>query len=121
MAWYAEKLDFRLKRSVPVAGLTFGFLYHAGDESFYFELMGGPGAAERPAYNDLYDSYKMAGWHHPGFQVDSVDDVIGELKRRNVTIASEPHDVAAMGLRVAFFADPWGYLFEVIQSISQSI
>jgi catechol 2,3-dioxygenase-like lactoylglutathione lyase family enzyme len=27
VAWYADKLDFRLKQSVPVAGLTFGFLY----------------------------------------------------------------------------------------------
>ena len=43
---------------------------------------------------------------------------IDELKRRGVTIVSQPHDVAAMGLRVAFFADPWGNLFEVIQSIS---
>jgi glyoxylase I family protein len=46
VAWYADKLDFRLKQSVPVAGLTFGFLYPAGDDSFHFELMAGPGAAK---------------------------------------------------------------------------
>jgi catechol 2,3-dioxygenase-like lactoylglutathione lyase family enzyme len=117
VAWYAEKLDFRLKQSVSVAGLTFGFLYPAADDSFHFELLAGPGAAERPLYKDLHDSYKTSGWHHPGFSVDSVDDAIEELRRRSVTIVSEPHDVAAMGLRVAFFADPWGNLFEVIQSI----
>jgi catechol 2,3-dioxygenase-like lactoylglutathione lyase family enzyme len=119
VAWYADKLEFRLKQSVSVAGLSFGFLYPAGDDSFHFELMAGPGAAERPAYKDLHDSYNMSGWHHPGFSVDSVDAVIDELKSRNVTIASEPHDVPAMGLRVAFFSDPWGNLFEVIQSIAQ--
>jgi catechol 2,3-dioxygenase-like lactoylglutathione lyase family enzyme len=119
VAWYADKLDFRLKQSVSVAGLSFGILYRTGDDSFHFELMAGPGAAERSAYKDLHDSYNMSGWHHLGFTVDSVDDVIDELKRRNVTIASEPHDVAAMELRVAFFADPWGNLFEVIQSISR--
>jgi catechol 2,3-dioxygenase-like lactoylglutathione lyase family enzyme len=119
VAWYAEKLDFRLKQSVSVAGLTFGFLYPAGDDSFHFELMAGPGAAERPAYKDLHESYNMSGWRHPGFSVESVDNVIAELKRRDVTIASEPHDVPAMGLRVAFFADPWGNLFEVIQTIPQ--
>jgi catechol 2,3-dioxygenase-like lactoylglutathione lyase family enzyme len=118
IAWYAEKLDFRSRQSVSLAGLTFAFLYPAADDSFHFELLAGPGAAERPAYKDLHDSYKMSGWHHPGFRVESVDDVIDELKRRNVTIASEPHDVAAIGLRVAFFADPWGNLFEVIQSIT---
>ena len=119
VARYADKLGFRLKQSVPVAGLTFGFLYPAGDDSFHFELMAGPGAAERPAYEDLHGSYNMSGWHHPGFSVDSVDDVIAELKHRDVTIASEPHDVPSLGLRVAFFADPWGNLFEVIQTITQ--
>ena len=118
VAWYADKLDFRSKQIVSVAGLSFGFLYPAGDDGFHFELMAGPGAAERPAYKDLHDSYNMSGWHHPGFSVDSVDAVINELKRRGVTVASEPHDVPAMGLRVAFFADPWGNLFEVIQSIA---
>ena len=119
VAWYADKLDFRLKQTVSVAGLSFGFLYPAGDDSFHFELMAGPGAVERPAYKDLHDSYNMSGWHHPGFIVDNVDAVIDELKRRKVAIASQPHDVPAMGLRVAFFADPWGNLFEVIQPISQ--
>ena len=119
VAWYAGKLDFRLKQSVPVAGLSFGFLYPAGDESFHFELMAGPGAAERPAYKNLHDSYNMSGWHHLGFVVESVDDVIDELKHRDVKIAGEPHDVLAMGLRVAFFADPWGNLFEVIQTITR--
>jgi glyoxylase I family protein len=119
VAWYADKLDFRLEQSVSVAGLSFGFLYPAGDDRFHFELMAGQGAVERPAYRDLHDSYNMSGWHHPGFVVDSVDDVIDELKRRDVTITSQPHDVPAMGLRVAFFADPWGNLFEVIQPIPQ--
>src|ERR1700727_3640062 len=59
VAWYADKLDFRLKQSVSVAGLSFGFLYPDGDDSFHFELMAGQGAAERPAYKDLHDSYNM--------------------------------------------------------------
>jgi len=118
VAWYADKLDFRSKKTASVAGLRFAFLYPAGDNSFHFELMAGPGAAERPAYKDLHSSYNMSGWHHPGFSVESVDAVIDELKSRDVTITSEPHDVPAMGLRVAFFADPWGNLFEVIQSIA---
>jgi catechol 2,3-dioxygenase-like lactoylglutathione lyase family enzyme len=79
VAWYADKLDFQLKQSVSVAGITFGFLYPAGDDRFHFELMAGPGAAARPAYKDLHDSYNVYGWHHPGFIVDSVDDVINEL------------------------------------------
>ena len=117
IAWYAEKLDFRVRQSVSLAGLTFAFLYPATDDSFHFELLAGSGADDRRPYEDLHDSYKMAGWHHMGFRVDSVDAAVDELKRRSVTIVSEPHDVVAMGLRVAFFADPWGNLFEVIQPI----
>jgi glyoxylase I family protein len=116
--WYKETLDFRVKQSLPFAGLTFAFLYPAADESFHFELLAGPGAINRATYQDLHDSYKLSGWHHPGFSVDNVDATISELRRRGATIVSEPHDVSAMGLRVAFFADPWGNLFEVIQEIN---
>jgi catechol 2,3-dioxygenase-like lactoylglutathione lyase family enzyme len=82
VTWYADKLDFRLMQSVSVAGLSFGFLYPAGDDSFHFELIAGPGAAERPAYKDLHDSYNMSGWHHPGFSVESVHRRI-EAPRRD--------------------------------------
>jgi glyoxylase I family protein len=32
-----------------------------------------------------------------------------------VTIVTEPRDIAVMNLRVAFFADPWGNPFEIVQ------
>jgi catechol 2,3-dioxygenase-like lactoylglutathione lyase family enzyme len=38
IAWYADKLDFRSKQTVSVAGLSFGFLYPAGDDGFHFEV-----------------------------------------------------------------------------------
>ena len=115
IAWYTEKLDFRLQKQVSFAGLTFAFLSPAGDDGFVFELLAGPGADSRPSYKDLRDSYKLAGWHHVCFRVESVDSAIEQLRARTVTIVSEPHDVVPMGLRVAFFADPWGNLFEFTQ------
>ena len=118
VAWYSEKLDFRLKRSLPVAGLTFAILSAAADDSFSIELLAGPGADNRPTYKDLHASYKLPGWHHMGFRVDSVDHAIDELKRRGVMIVAEPQDVTAMGLRIAFFADPWGNIFEITQPFS---
>jgi catechol 2,3-dioxygenase-like lactoylglutathione lyase family enzyme len=63
MSWYTEKLDFRLRKHVSFAGLTFAFLSPAGDNGFVFELLAGPGADSRPPYKDLHDSYKTAGWH----------------------------------------------------------
>jgi catechol 2,3-dioxygenase-like lactoylglutathione lyase family enzyme len=113
--WYTEKLDFRLKKNVSFGGLTFAFLSPAGDDSFIFELLAGPGADSRPMCTDLHASFKMAGWHHVCFRVDGVDAAVEQLKQRAVTIVSEPHDVVALGLRVAFFADPWGNIFEFTQ------
>jgi catechol 2,3-dioxygenase-like lactoylglutathione lyase family enzyme len=116
--WYAEKLDFRLTMSCVIGELTFGFLAPAADDNFCIELLAGPGADKRPPYVGLHASYQLSGWHHVCFRVDSVDEAIEELRRRAVTIVSEPHDVIPMGRRVAFFADPWGNLLEVIQMIS---
>jgi glyoxylase I family protein len=48
VAWYADKLDFRVKQTVSVAGLSFGFLYPAGDDSFHFELMARAGRSRTP-------------------------------------------------------------------------
>ncbi len=118
VAWYTQKLDFRLIRSLTLRDLTYGFFSGAGDDNFSFEVVAGPGTDDRPAYGDLRSSLKMTGWHHIGFRVAHVDAAVDALKRRGVVIVSEPHDVAAMGIRLAFFADPWGNLFEVIQSLS---
>jgi glyoxylase I family protein len=118
VAWYVEKLDCRLRKYVSFAGLTFAFLSPAGDDNFVFELLAGPGADSRPTYTDLHASYRASGWHHVCFRVESVDEAIDQLMQRAVTVVSEPHDVGPMGLRVAFFADPWGNLFEVTQSLA---
>ena len=117
LAWYTEKLDFRLIRSVPLRDHNYAFVSPAADETFSFEVVAGPGAKNRPPYEDIRASLTLSGWHHIGFHVDNVDQAIDDLKRRGVTIISEPHDVTALGLRLAFFADPWGNLFEVIEPI----
>lgn len=118
VAWYSEKLDFRLIHSTPLGGLTFAVLAPSGDDRSTFELLAGPGADDRPPYTDLHSSYKISGWHHVALRVDSVDGAVAQLKRRGVTIVAEPRDVVAMKLRVAFFADPWGNIFEIIQPLS---
>jgi glyoxylase I family protein len=118
IAWYTNALGFRLLKQVSFAGLTFAFLSPAGGGDFVFELLAGPGAGARPTYQDLHDSYRLAGWHHVCFRVDNVDDAIERLRKRSVKIVSEPHDVVPMGLRVAFFCDPWGNLFEFTQLLA---
>ena len=118
VAWYADKLDFRLLRSASIGELTFGFVAPATDTHFSIEILAGAGAADRPPYGNLRESYGMSGWHHLGIRVDDVDVAIEELKRRDVRIVREPGDVAVLGLRLAFFADPWGNILEIIAPIA---
>jgi glyoxylase I family protein len=119
-AWYLEKLDFQLIKSSPLGDKTFGFLIPpAIDAGFSIELIAGQDAEDRPAYEDLGSSLELSGLHHPAFRVSSVDDTIAKLRGRGVSIVSTPHDVPKLSLRVAFFADPWGNLFEVIQAMSE--
>lgn len=119
VSWYTTTLDFRLLQSTSIGKLTFGFLAPATGERFTFEILAGPGAAVRPPFEHLRESYDLAGWHHIGIQVDDVDASISELERRGVSIIAGPRDVPALGLRIAFFADPWRNLLEVIAPIGR--
>lgn len=119
ISWYTEKLDFRVVDTVPFSDdMTFVFLSPAVDDSFRVELQAGPGAAERPAYADLGASLGLSGWHHLCLRVDNVDEAVAELKRRSVTIVHEPFDVPAISSRIAFFSDPWGNIFELMQPLT---
>ncbi|WP_446743094.1 VOC family protein [Silvibacterium acidisoli] len=116
--WYSEKLDFQWIKSVPLGNKVYGFMAApAVEPHFVLELVAGPGAEDRPAYQDLSSSLRLSGLHHIGFHVRDVPGAIAELKNRGVSIVVEPRDVPALGLKVAFFADPWGNLFEVVQPL----
>jgi glyoxylase I family protein len=81
------------------------------------EILGGPGVAAQIAYESVDDSLTQNGLNHVCIQVDSVDDSLAELRRRGVTIVGEPFELEAIRSRLAFFADPFGNLFELKQSI----
>jgi catechol 2,3-dioxygenase-like lactoylglutathione lyase family enzyme len=115
VAWYRDKLDFRVVRAFEMNGLTFTEMALAGDEMFRLELVSGAGAADRPNTIDLMDSFHLHGWHHLCLRVDDVDKTVAELKRRKVHVTLDPHYNPDWKVRVAFFADPWGNMFELLQ------
>jgi lactoylglutathione lyase/glyoxylase I family protein len=49
--------------------------------------------------------------------VDDVDATVAELRRRSVTIVTEPFVLPVIQRRLAFFADPFGNLFELAEVI----
>jgi catechol 2,3-dioxygenase-like lactoylglutathione lyase family enzyme len=116
--WYRETLDFRVMQTMVLGEKTLAFLCPAVDETFRIEFIAGPGCTPRPKFEQLSDTHSVGGWHHICFKVDSVDQSIAELKSRSVRIVSEPRDAPSLGLRFAFFCDPWGNLFELSEALS---
>jgi catechol 2,3-dioxygenase-like lactoylglutathione lyase family enzyme len=116
-AWYTSKLDFRLTHTMPLGEKTLAFLSPAADESFRIEFIAGPGCTARPDFEQLADTHVTGGWHHFCLRVDDVDAAIAELERRGVRIVSAARDVPGLGLRFAFFSDPWGNLIELTQPL----
>ena len=114
LAWYRDVLDFRLTASTEAVGLTWAMLAPADTDDFQIELAAGPGE-EHPAKGGLHERTGMLGWHHCCLRIASVDDTVDELKRRGVTIVAGPMDFAEIGRRAAFFEDPWGNMFELME------
>lgn len=115
--WYVRTLDFRLLRSMPLGDKTLAFLAPANDDHFRIEFIAGPGSVVRPDYAQLADTHAVGGWHHLCLRVANVDEALAELKRRDVRIVSEARDAPGMGVRFAFFGDPWGNLIELNQPL----
>ena len=115
--FFVEKLDFRVVHEWPYADQQLAYLAPPNDDHFYIEILGGgtPGPIPRPTYEDLGDSLRHAGFHHACLQVDDVDATVAELRRRGVTIVTEPFDLPVIQRRLAFFADPYGNLFELAE------
>ena len=114
--WFIDKLDFRVVHEwhEPMLNVDMGYLAAANDDRCVIELVGGndPRIGER-ASEDFPGSFATTGLHHFCFTVPSVDQTIEDLRTRGVTISVEPFEVEAIGRRLAFFADPWGNLFEL--------
>jgi lactoylglutathione lyase/glyoxylase I family protein len=108
----AIRLDrVRAKVGSPRASLP------ATDDTFFVEILGDgkPHPIPKLVYDDLGDSLRLAGCHHFCLQVASVDDTLAELRRRGVTIVTEPLELPAINRRLAFLADPWGNRIELAQ------
>lgn len=115
--WYTEKLDFRVVHEWPFGDLQLAYLAPANDDNFWIELLAGANPAPREKFTDLNESLHPEGYHHFCLNVDSVDETLGELRRRDVTIIGEPFDLPVIGKRLAFFADLDGNLIELAETL----
>lgn len=115
--WFVEKLDFRVIHEWPYEDQHLAYVGPANDDGFYVEILGDgtPAPAAKPNYRDLGDSLRYAGYHHICLQVDDVEATVAELRRRGVTIVTEPFVLPVIERKLAFFADPFGNLFELAE------
>ncbi|TFW19385.1 VOC family protein [Duganella callida] len=118
--WFIEKLDFRVVHEWPYADQKLAYVAPANDDHFFIEILGdgNPLPLPKPLWTDLGDSLRLAGYHHACFNVDSVEATVAELRRRGVDIVTEPFVLPAVGRKLAFFADPWGNLFELAEVVA---
>ncbi len=115
-SWLVEKLDFRMVHQwdEPMLGVRMAYLAAAGDDGTILEIVGGNDPAPSPrAAADFVATFGFQGLHHVCFTVPSVNRTVEDLKARDVRIVAEPFEVEAIGRRIAFFADPWGNLYEL--------
>jgi catechol 2,3-dioxygenase-like lactoylglutathione lyase family enzyme len=115
--WYVEKLDFRVVYEWPYTDQRLAYVAPPDDDHFWVELLGdgSPAPAQKPGYSDLGDSLNYAGYHHFCLTVNDIDATVAELRRRGVTIVTEPFTLDVISRKLAFFADPWGNLIELAQ------
>ncbi|MFT3775933.1 MAG: VOC family protein [Minicystis sp.] len=117
--WFTEKLDFRVVHEWPYEDQRLAYVAPPNDDHFFIEILGDgtPGPIAKAPYADLSDSLRHAGYHHACFEVEDVDATVAELRRRGVTIVTEPFDLPVIQRRLAFFADPFGNLFELAEVV----
>jgi catechol 2,3-dioxygenase-like lactoylglutathione lyase family enzyme len=118
--WFVEKLDFRVIHEWPYADQHLAYVAPPTDDTFFVEILGDgdPKPIPKPVYSDLGDSLRLAGYHHFCLNVRDIDATVAELRRREVTIVTEPFELRAINRRLAFLADPFGNLIELAQVLS---
>ncbi len=117
LAFYVDKLDFRVIAKWPYADEQLAYVAPATDDHFYVEILGGGEHSPRETrpYNALADSLNYRGYHHFCLNVKSVDETVAKLKARGVTIVTEPFILPAISRKLAFFCDPFGNLIELAE------
>ncbi len=110
-----KSVDFRLIHEWPFGDLQLAYLAPPNDNGFWIELLAGGNPGHKQEYSDLNESLHPTGYHHFCLNVDSVDETLEVLKKREVTLVGEPFDLPAIGKRLAFFADPDGNLIELAE------
>jgi catechol 2,3-dioxygenase-like lactoylglutathione lyase family enzyme len=121
-AWFLTKLGFHVDREFSFGGMDFVWVAPSERKAPVIEIIGGGEQVSRHPYDGIAESLKRAGCHHICLQVDDLEQIVAELRGRDVKILIDDGDGApgSGGKKLAFIADPWGNLFELLELDSKS-
>jgi lactoylglutathione lyase/glyoxylase I family protein len=110
VAWYTEKLDFKLETEWGFGDMRLAYLRH---DDITIELLGGSIAEPQEDVQSLEPTFRQEGIHHFSLAVDDLDTALAELDRRGVQLFAEPFETEAIGRRMAVIKDNSGNLIEL--------
>ena len=115
--WYVRAFDFRIVKEWPGPnGLHLAYLAAPGDNGSLIEIIGGGTDDEGVALpDDFWETFGPARYHHFAFSVPNHEEALNTLRDRGINIVQEPFEVPELGYSVAFTADPWGNLIELVE------
>ena len=117
MDWYARVFDFRVVEewSGP-NGIELAYLAAPGDNGSLIEIIGGNATDDGgPLPANFWETLEPCRYHHFAFSVPSHARTFATLRERGVKTYQGPFEVPELGYSVAFVADPWGNLIELVE------
>ena len=110
IAWYVEHLGFAVDTQFGSHGTTFTFLISGGAK---IELVAGASHGPVAATDNVLTSMDPSRLHHFCLAVDDLDQAVGQLQDRGVSLIGGPMDIADIGQRIAFITDNLGTIIEI--------
>ncbi|WP_226007057.1 VOC family protein [Natrinema salinisoli] len=106
LSFYCDGLGLERTREFDLDGVTNTYIGGESDAEIQFK------------HDDTERNPEPAGIDHLAVGVDDVDGTVDELvDRYDGEIVDEPRTLEDKGVRIAFVADPEGYVVELIETL----
>jgi len=115
-SWYRATLDLTAAPvfEIPGSDLRGQMLLHR-PSGFRIELLHRTSAQPGPAFGSAVEAAGVHGFGHMCLCVADVDDEFDRLVTAGAAERMAPRESPRPGFRMAFVADPWGNLIELVE------
>jgi catechol 2,3-dioxygenase-like lactoylglutathione lyase family enzyme len=122
IAWWRDKLGFRLGREFGGEDRRMCYMHPPGDDRTMIQLCADSRFISEPRRSiengdDFAESFRHGGAHHYCFEVDDTDAAVANARAHGIKVVVGPVLFGRLNTKIAFFVDPWGNMFEFSQSM----